>query len=143
MRTGILVGMDSADMAELVASHMRAEKRGDIEGAVAVYTPDVEHDAVGFPGSPRHGKAGAQEFYEHLRANFRTEDWKDLRRYATADAVILDQEMTGTVVGSLLGLAGNDRRVTFRMLHIFEFRDGLICREIVWVDAAAITAQLG
>jgi hypothetical protein len=34
--------------------HLKAE--GDVEGAVAVYTDDVVHDAVGFPGSPRTGK---------------------------------------------------------------------------------------
>ena len=28
------------------------------------------------------------------------------------------------------------------MLHIFEFRDGLISRENVWKDSTAIVAQL-
>jgi hypothetical protein len=28
------------------------------------------------------------------------------------------------------------------MLHVFEFRDGLICRENIWLDAAAVTGQL-
>jgi hypothetical protein len=28
------------------------------------------------------------------------------------------------------------------MLHVFEFRDGLICRENVWLDSAGIVAQL-
>jgi hypothetical protein len=28
------------------------------------------------------------------------------------------------------------------MLHVFEFRDGLISRENVWLDSAAIADQL-
>jgi len=29
------------------------------------------------------------------------------------------------------------------MLHVFEFRDGLISRENVWMDTATVLAQLG
>jgi hypothetical protein len=28
------------------------------------------------------------------------------------------------------------------MMHVFDFRDGLICREQVWIDTGAIVAQL-
>jgi hypothetical protein len=28
------------------------------------------------------------------------------------------------------------------MLHVFEFRDGLISRENIWLDSAAIVEQL-
>jgi predicted ester cyclase len=50
--------------------------------------------------------------------------------------------MTGTVIGSMLGMPGNGRRISFRILHVFEFRDGLISRENVWLDGAAIIDQL-
>jgi len=56
--------------------------------------------------------------------------------------MILDQIMTGTVIGSMLGLPGNGRRISFRTLHVFEFRNGLISRENVWLDSAAIIDQL-
>ena len=50
--------------------------------------------------------------------------------------------MTGTVIGSLPGLPGNGRRINFRILHVFEFRIGLISRENVRLDSAAIVNQL-
>ena len=50
--------------------------------------------------------------------------------------------MTGTVIGSMLGIPGHGRRMTFRILHVFEFRDGLISRENVWLDGGAVVAQL-
>lgn len=54
----------------LVDGHMRAEGQGDIDGALAVYTDDIEHDVVGFPNSPTRGKEGARDFYTYLTANF-------------------------------------------------------------------------
>ena len=56
--------------------------------------------------------------------------------------MILEQLMTGTVIGSLPGLPGNGRRINFRILHVFEFRNGLISRENVPLDSAAIVNQL-
>ena len=38
---------------------------------------------------------------------------------------------------------GRSGKVSFRLLHIFELRDGKISREHVWCDLAAIQRQLG
>jgi len=134
--------MDHAKMQDLVSRHLRVEGMGDVDGAVAIYTDDIEHDVVGFPGSPHRGKDGAREFYKELTANFRTEGEEVLHRYLADDSMILEQIMTGTVIGSMLGLPGHGRRISFRILHVFEFRDGLISRENVWLDSAAVIAQL-
>jgi steroid delta-isomerase-like uncharacterized protein len=120
--------MDSAQMQTLVEKHLQAEGVGDVDGAVAVYTEDIAHDVVGFPHSPTHGIDGARSFYDFLTANFRGESQEVLHRYVTDDAMILDQIMTGTVIGSMLGLPGNGRTIRFRMMHVFEFRDGAISR---------------
>ena len=129
-------------MIALVERHLKAEGAGDVDGAVAVYTDDIVHDEVGFPGTARAGKDAAREFYQFLTANFRTEGEEPLNRFFDGDTMILEQNMTGTVIGELLGIPGNGRRVTFRILHVFGFRDGLISREQVWIDSGAIVAQL-
>ncbi len=134
--------MDESRMAALVERHLKAEGAGDVDGAVAVYTDDIEHDVVGWPTGVLHGKDAARGFYEELTANFRTEEERPTHRYCTANAMVLDQEMTGTVTGSMLGLPGNGRRISFRILHVFEFRDDLISRENVWLDGAAVQRQL-
>lgn len=134
--------MDSSRMQELVDSHMSAENQGDIDGAVAVYTDDVEHDVVGFPTGPGRGKDAARDFYAYLTANFRTESWDVVRQHLGDDAMVLEQLMTGTVIGSMFGVPGKGRRISFRMLHVFEFRDGLISRENIWLDTAAVIDQL-
>jgi steroid delta-isomerase-like uncharacterized protein len=134
--------MEIGEMLSLVDRHIRAEGRGDIDGAVSVYTDDIEHDVVGFPNSPTRGISGARGFYDYLTANFRGETEDVLHRYTTDDVMILEQMMGGTVIGEMLGLPGNGRRISFRMLHVFEFRDGAISRENVWIDSAAIVKQL-
>lgn len=134
--------MDQNEMIAQVERHLKAEGAGDIDGAVAVYADDIEHDAIGFPGSPRTGKDAARQFYAFLTANFRTEDETPIHRYFSDDSMILEQSMTGSVIGEMLGIPGNGRRISFRILHVFDFRDGLIAREQVWIDSAAIVAQL-
>ena len=134
--------MEQHEMVAVVEQHLKAEGAGDVEAAVAVYTDDVVHDAIGFPGSPRTGKNAAREFYDFLTANFRTENEEPLHRYFAGDTMILEQSMTGSVIGQMLGIPGNGRVVTFRILHVFEFRDGLVSREQVWIDSGAIVAQL-
>ena len=36
--------------------------------------------------------------------------------------------MIATVIGEMLGIPGNGRKVSFRIPHVFEFRDGLVRR---------------
>jgi hypothetical protein len=96
--------MEQHEMIALVERHLKAEGAADVEGAVAVYTDDIEHDAVGFPGSPRTGKQAASEFYGFLTANFRTEEETPRHRYFSGDSMILEQTMTGTVIGEMLEL---------------------------------------
>ena len=49
---------------------------------------------------------------------------------------------TARVVGEFMGIPGHGRVISIRVLHIFEFRDGLISRANVWLDGAAAVAQL-
>jgi steroid delta-isomerase-like uncharacterized protein len=134
--------MEEQDMIALVERHLKAEGAGDVDGAVAVYAEDIVHDAIGFPGSPRTGRDAARQFYGFLTANFRTEDERPQHRYFAGDTMILEQVMTGSVIGEMLGIPGNGRRVTFKVLHVFDFANGLISREQVWIDTGAIVAQL-
>jgi ketosteroid isomerase-like protein len=81
--------MDHQDMINLVEKHLKAEGAGDVEGAVAVYTDDIVHDEIGFPGTPRTGKDAARGFYQFLTDNFRTEEETPLNRFFDGDNMIL------------------------------------------------------
>jgi hypothetical protein len=127
----------------LIHKHLDAEGAGDVETACSVYAVEIEHDVVGFPGAPCFGIDAARAFYEHLTANIRTTGEKPLHQYEASDGtVILEAEMAADVIGEFLGIAGNGRNITFRILHVFEFDDSSITREQVWLDTGSIVAQL-
>lgn len=135
--------MKTDEKLALIHKHLDAEGAGDIETACSVYAEGIEHDAVGFPGSPCFGIGAAKAFYGHLTANIRTTGEKPLRQFETGDgSVILEAEMSADVIGEFLGIAGNGRNITFRILHVFDFDDALITREQVWLDTGSIVAQL-
>jgi steroid delta-isomerase-like uncharacterized protein len=133
---------DKATMDRLIEEHIAAESRGDSAGSVAMYTDDVVHDVVGFPKGPAHGKGEAQEFYKHLIENIKTQKMAPVRSYYGPDFCVVEHLWEGTVPGVFQGIPGNGRRISFRMLHVWEFRDGKISRENVWIDGASIVAQL-
>lgn len=134
--------MDSSRMQELIKQHVTAEMAGDTAGAVAMYTDDVEHDTVGSPTGPLHGPEAAQEFYEWLVETIDTEVMDVKREYFGEDFCVMEHECTGVINGEFMGMAGNGRRVTFRLLHVWEFKDDRISRENVWLDGGTIAAQL-
>jgi steroid delta-isomerase-like uncharacterized protein len=129
-------------MDELIAQHIAAETAGDVDSSIAMYTDDVEHDVVGSPTGPVTGKLAAHAFYEFLTSNITTETMDATHTYYGDESCVVEHLWTGTVPGEFLGIPGNGRRITFRMIHVWEFRDGLISRENVWLDGNAIVAQL-
>ena len=134
--------MTREEMDRLIDEHIAAESAGDTAGAVAMYTDDVEHDVVGAPHGPLHGVAAAQGFYDFLTTNVKTESMVPTHSYYGEDFCVIEHAFAGTVPGEFLGIPGNGRRVGFRILHVWEFRDGRISRENVWLDGGSIAAQL-
>ena len=134
--------MTPAEMDELIERHIAAERAGDTAGAVAMYTDDVEHDVVGSPTGPVRGKEAAQDFYEFLTTNIQTETMDPVHTYYGDESCVMEHTWTGTVPGEFLGIPGHGKRITFRLLHVWEFRDGRISRENIWLDGGSIAAQL-
>jgi steroid delta-isomerase-like uncharacterized protein len=134
--------MNQQRMKQLVGQHIAAEMAGDTAGAVSVYTDDVEHDVVGSLTGPLHGPAAAQGFYKQLVADLNTERMTPTREQYGEDFCVVEHEATGVVKGAFMGIPGNGRRVTFRMLHVWDFKDDAISREQVWLDGGSIAAQL-
>ena len=131
-----------AEMDRLIDQHLVAEKAADSAAAVAVYTDDVEHDVVGWPTGPVSGPAAAKDFYDQLLTAFVTDEMTPVRTLYGDDHCVIEHRTHGRFPHGFLGAPASDRLVTFRMLHVFEFRGNAISRENVWLDAGAIVAQL-
>ena len=134
--------MRPEEMDRLIEAHLAAEMAGDTAGCVAMYTDDVEHDVVGAPHGPLQGKADARGFYDQLVRDITTEAMIPARRHYGDDFCVIEHEWRGTVPGTFLGVPGHGRRIAFRLLHLWEFKDGLISRENVWLDGGAVVQQL-
>ena len=137
------MAMSRAQMDRKMVEHFGFEATDNIEGVPATLSPDVEHDVVGWPSGPTHGRAGARPFYERLFADLSEGKVESLRRFYGDDFVVDESLWRGTAAGTPFGFAGRGRPLEFRLLHVIEFADtGDIKRENVWVDLAAVIRQL-
>ena len=126
-----------------VDEHFRYEARDDVEGVLRTFADDVEHDVVGWPQGATRGRNAARAFYEQTFADLAEGRIETIRRLHGAGFVIDESVWRGRAVGRPFGLEGRDRPLAFRILHVIEFTDrGEIARENVWLDFAAIRAQL-
>lgn len=132
-----------AEMDRKLDEHFAFEARDDVAGVLSTLTPDVVHDIVGWPTGPAHGREAARPFYETLFADLADGEVKSLRRYHGANFLVDESLWRGTAPGRPFGIEGRGRPLEFRLLHIIEFSEGGdISRENVWVDLAAVIAQL-
>lgn len=123
--------------------HFAFEGRDDVEGVLATLTDDVEHDIVGWPFGPSHGREGARQFYETLFVDLADGKVQCVKRLYGHNFMIDEAIWSGRAPGRPFGLEGRDRPLQFRLLHVIEFADsGDIRRENVWIDLASIMQQL-
>jgi uncharacterized protein len=130
------------DMDRLIERHFREEAEGNVEGTLSTFTDDVIHDVVGDPAGVLHGPGAVGDRYGYLFANVKGERMDVLHRLYGDDFVVDDKIWTAQVIGDFVGVPGHGRRISVRVLHVFEFRQGLISRENVWIDGGAALAQL-
>jgi predicted ester cyclase len=132
-----------AQMDAKLDAHFHFEATDNVEGVLATLTDEVEHDVVGWPTGPAHGRDGARPFYETLFADLADGKVETRKRYYGADFMVDESLWSGRAVGQPFGLEGRDRPLSFRLLHIIEFSgEGDIKRENVWLDLASIMQQL-
>jgi ketosteroid isomerase-like protein len=132
-----------AQMDALLDAHYKFEAADDVGDVVSTLTDDVVHDVVGFPGAPLRGKAAARAFHQHLFADISGERTEPRSRLYGPGFLVDEVTWHGRAVGHPFGFDGRNRPFSHRLLHVLELRDGLIARENVWVDFAAIAQQLG
>lgn len=135
--------MTKQEIDRILDAHFEYERNDDLKGVLKTLTDDVIHDVVGWPLGPVQGPDNAKVFYEKLFADLDGTEITTVRRLYGEDFAIDESLVETTAVGMPFGFDGNNRRIAFRLLHVFNFRDGLIERENAWIDFAAIQQQLG
>jgi predicted ester cyclase len=135
--------MSRAEMDQVVDEHFVFEARDDVAGVLDTLSDDATHDVVGWQSGPSEGREAARPFYETMFADLADGQVTTIRRLYGEDFVVDESLWEGRAVGSPFGCEGRNRQLSFRLLHIFEFKDdGRIQRENVWLDMTAIQQQL-
>jgi uncharacterized protein len=134
--------MTREEIDQILERHFAALQRRDLDAILATYADDAEHDAVGRDPNPIHGKAALGAFYRESLADLANTKVLPIRRLYGDEFAIDESILDGYAQGRPFDLEGYSRPVRFRMLRIFEFRDGLITRENAWFDIVAVQRQL-
>ena len=137
------MALTRSEMDRKLDEHFGFEAQDNVEGVLATLTTDVEHDVVGWPTGPSHGRDATRPFYQALFADLSEGKVQTLRRLYGDNFMVDDSLWSGKASGRPFGLEGRNRPLSFRLLHVIEFSDGGdIRRENVWVDMGAILQQL-
>lgn len=134
--------MTRDEIDRILERHFAALQKRDLDGILATYADDAEHDAVGRDPNPIRGKAALGAFYRDSLADLESTKVIPVRRLYGESFAIDESILDGYAQGRPFDLEGYSRPVRFRMLRIFEFRDGLIARENAWFDIVAVQRQL-
>ncbi len=136
--------MTRDEIDSLIDQHFTFEATDDVEGVLDSLAEGATHEVIPSPLGRLTDRDRIRRFYEGLFGELRGEGVTPLRRLY-GDGFVVDEAIWhGEITdGRQFLLDGRSGRVSFRLLHIFELRDGRIAREDVWCDLAAIQRQLG
>lgn len=135
--------LTTQQMDQKIDEHFSFEGKDDVEGVLATLSPNATHDVVGSPMGVLQGRKAIRPFYEALFADLAESGVQPIRRLYGENFVVDETLWSGKARGRPFGIEGRNRPVTFRLLHVVNFApDGLIQKEQVWLDLAAIIQQL-
>ncbi len=126
----------------IIDRHFAAENAHDIGATLATYTDDVVWDDVTHPDSPFHGKDAVAKVYAGILGAIPDLELESVRRFVADDRVVDESIARGHVEGEFAGIAGGGAPVSFRILHVFDLRGGLIARENAWFDSGGVRRQV-
>jgi uncharacterized protein len=139
-----LTAIDYNPTMDIIDRHFAAENAHDVPATLATYTDDIVWDDVTHPDAPFHGKEEVGNVYSSIIDAIPDVKLETVRRFIGEDGrfVVDESILSGHVHGEWSGMNGGGAPVSTRILHIFEVRDGLICYENAWFNAADVQRQI-
>ena len=128
----------------IIDRHFAAENAHDVQATLDTYTEDIVWDDVTHPDAPFFGKAAVGAVYSSILDAIPDVVLDSVKRFGAEDGryVVDESILSGHVSGKWAGMDGGGAPVEVRILHIFELRDGLICYENAWFNAADVQGQI-
>jgi hypothetical protein len=143
MQIARTAGDDGAPRLDAVVDrYLSALNDTDIESIISMLTTDVEHEQVGAVNDAVHGIAAVRTRFLQQFVGARFERDVPLRRLYGSGFVVDERIWEGQVTGHIGHIDTAGRRVSQRVLHVFEMRGERVARVTVYQDLAAVVRQL-
>jgi hypothetical protein len=138
------MGMTPAELDEIINQHFVFEATDNVNAVMDGLADTVEHEVVPSPVGINTDKRRIRDYYTMLFSSVDGEGVTPIRRLYGDNFVIDETMWYGRINdGKPFLCDGKSGPVSFRLLHVFEVKDGKITREQAWCDLAAIQQQLG
>ncbi|ABF41642.1 protein of unknown function DUF1486 [Candidatus Koribacter versatilis Ellin345] len=127
----------------LVDEHVRCENAHDLDGVIATFGAGARYDDE--PWAEHHeGLDGVRHFYSSLMGAVPDLTIEILKRYVSADNIILEVVIRGTHLGAWRGLPATGRKLAIPLCGIYTFdADDRLAGERIYYDRATVLRQLG
>ncbi|MFN2464597.1 MAG: nuclear transport factor 2 family protein [Candidatus Dormibacteria bacterium] len=126
----------------LIDAHLRALAESDVDALLGTVADNIEYDFIAGATGAVRGKDAVRAHHLTEFANVISERWIPLRRLYGEGFVVDEVIWEGRITGRLGALVGKGRRVSQRVLRIFEIRNGQVSRQSIYSDHAAVARQL-
>ena len=128
---------------EIINTHFMFEATDNIDGVVDSLAGDFVHEVIPSPVGSITDREKVHSYYSFLFANVHGESVTPIKRYYGEDFLIDETLWHGQIEdGKPFLCDGLSGPVSFRLLHVFEVKDGKITKEQAWCDLAEIQRQL-
>jgi len=139
---GLLMTMP--DRLAILAQHLEAENAHDIDGIMATY---AERPVVVINGRAIEGTDRVRLFHERFGfgggGSFAEVHVEERHRLVTADAIGIEQTLSGRHIGDWEAMAPTGKRFEIAVCTVYRFApDGLLQSEDVYFDRARLREQL-
>jgi steroid delta-isomerase-like uncharacterized protein len=125
----------------IVLEHMESQNDHDFDTSLNTF-PHPRYEIMA-SGQVLEGVDAVRGYWQRTRAAFPDQRNKIIDVHHADDAVIVEFELQGTHLGSLIGEEVTGRSFKVRMVGFFLFdKDVLVC-ERIYGDTATVMAQLG
>ncbi len=135
---------DAATNLRTLDRHLQAENTHDVSGIVATFSPAA---ALVLNGQTFRGHDLIRKVHENFgfggKGGFSNLHVHEESRHIGAQAIILEQVLSGTHTGRWEGLAATGKTFQINVCTVYEFDgDGLLCAERVYFDGGRLLEQL-
>jgi len=125
----------------IVLEHMECQNDFDFDTSLNAF-PHPRYEIMA-SGQVLDGVDEVRAYWQRTRATFPDQRNKVIEIHHADDAVVVEFELSGTHLGSLLGEEPTNKTFKVRMAGFFLFEKDVLLCERVYGDTATIMTQLG